>query len=77
MGNALVSEAIIFLDREDAGRQLAGRFAEECFVDDVLVLGLPRGGVPVACEIAVALNAPLQTRYINSRRTWIGSGTDD
>jgi predicted phosphoribosyltransferase len=59
MGNALASEAIIFLDREDAGRQLAGRLAEECFADDVLVLGLPRGGVPVAYEIAVALNAPL------------------
>lgn len=48
-----------FLDRRDAGRQLAtklGRFADD---PGVLVLGLPRGGVPVAYWVARALHAPL------------------
>jgi putative phosphoribosyl transferase len=47
-----------FLDRADAGRKLGlmlNRFRSE----DVLVLGLPRGGVPVAAEVAKALDAPL------------------
>jgi putative phosphoribosyl transferase len=48
-----------FRDREQAGRVLAqklGRYAE---VPGVVVLGLPRGGVPVAFEVAQALHAPL------------------
>jgi putative phosphoribosyl transferase len=47
-----------FTDRADAGRRLAGclqRFRDE----DVVVLGLPRGGVPVAYEVAQRLGAPL------------------
>ena len=48
-----------FLDRRDAGRQLASRLTAYAHRDDVTVLALPRGGVPVAAEIARALEAPL------------------
>lgn len=48
-----------FLDRRDAGRVLASRLAAYTNRPDVLVLALPRGGVPVAYEVARALGAPL------------------
>ena len=47
-----------FMDRTDAGRALA-RSLENLRGSDVVVLGLPRGGVPVAFEVARALEAPL------------------
>jgi len=47
-----------FLDREDAGQQLAERLAGYAG-ERPIVLGLPRGGVPVAYEVANALGAPL------------------
>lgn len=47
-----------FRDRTDAGRQLARRVAH-LRDQDVVVLGLPRGGVPVAFEVAQTLQAPL------------------
>ncbi len=47
-----------FADRDDAGRQLAGRLAY-LRGQPVVVLGLPRGGVPVAAQVARALGAPL------------------
>jgi predicted phosphoribosyltransferase len=48
-----------FRDRADAGRALAARLGHLTGRADVLVLGLPRGGVPVAHEVATALRAPL------------------
>src|SRR6478752_6927945 len=48
----------IFRDRVDAGRQLAQQLSA-LKNDDVVVLGLPRGGLPVAYEVAEALDAPL------------------
>ncbi|MGX5710734.1 phosphoribosyltransferase [Brucella lupini] len=48
----------MFRDRNEAGRKLAGELAKLKLVDPV-VLALPRGGVPVAVEIANALKAPL------------------
>jgi putative phosphoribosyl transferase len=48
-----------FHDRVDAGRQLADRLMGYASQPDVVVLALPRGGVPVAYEVARALSAPL------------------
>jgi putative phosphoribosyl transferase len=47
-----------FRDRVDAGRRL-GQQLSRFRGEDVIILGLPRGGVPVAAEVAKALNAPL------------------
>ncbi|MBB5214471.1 phosphoribosyltransferase [Parapusillimonas granuli] len=54
-----------FKDREDAGRQLAEAMPRHYRGrDDVIVLGLPRGGVPVAEQVAKALNAPLDVLVV-------------
>jgi predicted phosphoribosyltransferase len=51
--------SMLFRDRQDAGRQLAVRLGAYRGRDDVVVLALPRGGVPVGYEIAQALGVPL------------------
>jgi erythromycin esterase-like protein/predicted phosphoribosyltransferase len=48
-----------FKDRAEAGRRLADRLREYAGRDDVVVLGLPRGGVPVAFEVARELDVPM------------------
>lgn len=48
-----------FLDRRDAGQRLAARLLELRAWPETTVLALPRGGVPVAYEVARALQAPL------------------
>src|SRR6266403_135278 len=48
-----------FRDRHEAGRRLADKLVAYAKRPDVLVLALPRGGVPVAYEVARSLQAPL------------------
>lgn len=50
---------MIFANRTEAGRSLARRLEKYADREDVIVLGVPRGGVPVAFEVAQALHAPL------------------
>ena len=54
----------MFENRRDAGRQLAGTLLEYADREDVAVLALPRGGVPVAYEVARRLNAPLDVLVV-------------
>jgi predicted phosphoribosyltransferase len=53
------AKVALFRDRRDAGRKLAHKLIDYTGHDDVIVLALPRGGVPVAYEVALALKAPL------------------
>lgn len=53
-----------FRDRQDAGRQLARRLQSELGGNHELILALPRGGVPVGCEVARALHAPLDVMVV-------------
>jgi putative phosphoribosyl transferase len=50
---------MMFMNRSEAGRRLARRLGGYAFRNDVTVLGLPRGGVVVAHEVASRLDAPL------------------
>jgi len=54
-----VPPSFIFQDRTDAGRQLAEELLSYAGRDDAIVLALPRGGVPVAFEVAQRLGVPL------------------
>ncbi|WP_322083068.1 phosphoribosyltransferase [Burkholderia sp. BCC1972] len=53
-----------FADRADAGRQLADALCDYAGRSDVVVLALPRGGVPVAYPVACALRAPLDVLVV-------------
>lgn len=58
------NRATVFRDREEAGQQLAAALVEESLSGDIVVLALPRGGVPVAYPVAAALNAPLEVLVV-------------
>ncbi|MES2467935.1 MAG: phosphoribosyltransferase [Verrucomicrobiota bacterium] len=53
-----------FRDRVHAGQLLAGELMQYADREDVIVLGLPRGGVPVACEVAKKLHAPVDVLVV-------------
>lgn len=53
-----------FHNRNDAGRVLAGKLMEYANRPDVLVVALPRGGVPVGYEVSRALNVPLDVMIV-------------
>ena len=53
-----------FRDRVHAGQLLAGELMQYADREDVIVLGLPRGGVPVACEVAEKLHAPVDVLVV-------------
>jgi putative phosphoribosyl transferase len=50
---------VVYRNRSEAGKYLASQLAKYSDRDDIMVLALPRGGVPVAFEVAKALHAPL------------------
>jgi putative phosphoribosyl transferase len=54
----------LFHNRSEAGRQLAAHLGEFANRTDVMVLALPKGGVPVAAEVASALAAPLDVLVV-------------
>jgi putative phosphoribosyl transferase len=56
-----------YRDRRDAGRALAGHLAEYADRPDVVVLGLVRGGMPVAAEVARVLGTPLDALVVRKR----------
>lgn len=56
--------SVLFDDRADAGRQLASQLQQYRQRDDTIVLALPRGGVPVAYEIARTLHLPLDVYIV-------------
>jgi putative phosphoribosyl transferase len=58
-----------FRNRAEAGRLLAGHLAGYAKREDVVVLALPRGGVPVAFEVAQALRAPLDVFLVRKLGT--------
>jgi predicted phosphoribosyltransferase len=53
-----------FQDRRDAGRQLADKLTAYAGRSDIVVVGLPRGGIPVAHELATRLKAPLDVLLV-------------
>jgi putative phosphoribosyl transferase len=62
-------EMLPFTDRAEAGRILGAKLVAYSRRGDVIVLGLPRGGVPVACEVARVLNVPLDVLVVRKLGT--------
>jgi predicted phosphoribosyltransferase len=58
-----------FRNREHAGRTLAEHLKGYANRSDVIVLALPRGGVPIAAEVALALRAPLDVFVVRKLGT--------
>ena len=58
-----------YADRREAGVELAGLLRQYANRDDVMVLALPRGGVPVAYEVAQGLGAPLDVFLVRKLGT--------
>lgn len=58
-----------FMNRREAGRALASHLLQYANQENVVVLALPRGGVPVAYEVARALNAPLDVLIVRKLGT--------
>ena len=57
-------ELLPFANRAEAGRVLGTKLLAYAGQDDVVVLGLPRGGLPVACEVARVLSVPLDVLVV-------------
>lgn len=62
-------EVLPFMDRAEAGRVLASKLSAYSGREDVIVLGLPRGGVPVACAAAGMLHLPLDVFVVSKLGT--------
>jgi putative phosphoribosyl transferase len=62
-------EVLPFVDRAEAGRVLATKLLAYSGRDDVIVLGLPRGGVPVASAVAGALHVPFDVLAVSKLGT--------
>jgi putative phosphoribosyl transferase len=60
----LEGDIMLFKDRKTAGQLLVAELLTYAHRPDVIVLGLPRGGVPVADEVAKAINAPLDVLVV-------------
>src|SRR5438552_12927553 len=64
-----MDDQLPFLDRREAGRTLASRLSRYAGRDDVVVRALPRGGVPVAYEVASGLEAPMDVFLVRKLGT--------
>ena len=67
----------LFRDRTEAGRVLAGILGEYANREDVLILALPRGGVPVAFEVARTLNEHDSPRVVQAWLTGVNPELGD
>ena len=67
----------IFRNRIEAGQLLAGKLMHYANQPNVIVLGLPRGGVPVAFEVAKALRVPLDVFVVRKRRETLSQVIED